>query len=65
MQGVLFSQMHSILTGNQVLDALVLNTDGTLLRDTCVPSTLVNRPTGDKLSLHLLRETQVAGSIPF
>ena len=65
MQGVLFSQMHSILTGNQVLDALVLNTDGTLLRDTCVPSTLINRPTGDNLSLHLLRETQVAGSIPF
>jgi hypothetical protein len=57
MQGVLFSQIHSILTGNQVLDALALNADGTLLRDTCVPSTLINRPTGDKLSLHLLRET--------
>jgi hypothetical protein len=57
MQGVLFSQIHSILTGNQVLDALALNADDTLLRDTCVPSTLINRPTGDKLSLHLLRET--------
>jgi hypothetical protein len=57
MQGVLFSQIHSILIGNQVLGALALNPDGTLLRDTCVPSTLTNRPTGDKLSLHLLRET--------
>jgi hypothetical protein len=57
MQGVLFSQIHSILIGNQVLGALALDPDGTLLRDTCVPSTLINRPTGDKLSLHLLRET--------
>jgi hypothetical protein len=57
MQGVLFSQIPSILTESQVLDALALNADGTLLRDTCVPSTLVNRTTGDKLSLHLLRET--------
>ena len=48
-----------------MLDALALNTVGTLLRDTCVPSTVINRPTGDKVSLHLLRETQVTGSIPF
>jgi hypothetical protein len=37
--------------GNKVLDAPVSITDGLLSKDTCVSSTLLNRPIWNKVSL--------------
>jgi hypothetical protein len=44
LQELFFSKTYWILTWNNVLDGDVSNTDGFLLRDTCVSSTQLNRP---------------------
>jgi hypothetical protein len=47
----IFQKRTQFLQGNNVLDAPVSNTNSFLSRDTCVPSTQLNRPISNKESL--------------
>jgi hypothetical protein len=46
-----FKKLIQFTQGNNVLDAIVSNTNGFLLRDACVSSTQMNRPMWKKESL--------------
>jgi hypothetical protein len=51
---IFLSKIHSIITGNIVLDAAAANIDIFLLKVTCVSSIQLNRPTSSKRSLCIL-----------
>jgi hypothetical protein len=61
LQEVFLSKIHSIITGNNVLDAAASNIAVFLSRDTFVSSTQLNRPTWSNrpylnLETHKLRK---------
>jgi hypothetical protein len=47
----LLSKTNSLLTGNNALDTPATKNDGFLWNDTCVSSTVLNRPIWNKMSL--------------
>jgi hypothetical protein len=51
--------------GNNILDDPGFNADCLLLKDRCVSSTLLSRPSLNKVSLSPPGETLDVGSIPF
>jgi hypothetical protein len=48
LQEVFLQKLTQFSYENNVLDAVVVNVDGFVLRDTFVPSTQLNRPTWHK-----------------
>jgi hypothetical protein len=45
LQDIFLSKLTQFTQGNNVLEAAAYDTNGFLLRDTCVPSTQLNNPT--------------------
>jgi hypothetical protein len=60
-----FQKVTQFSQGNKVLDLSASNTGGLLSRDTCVSSTLLNRPIWNKVSLSPPLETLDTGGFPF